>query len=408
MTTTFRFRVLGPLAVERDGTELRLGGVKQRSVLAILLLSANEVVASERLIDALWGEAPPDDAPTALHAHVSRLRRAGAPIVTRAPGYLVDAAGGRLDLQRFEALRAAASGAEPREAARLLRSALAEWTGEPFADLMHEPFAVAPTAALRAARLDTLEARLEADLALGRDVVPELTRLVAEQPLRERLRALHMLALYRAGRQADALESFSEARRRLVGELGLEPGPDLRALQRQILEQDPALGGPRGPVRRLVRRRGRVVAVAGVAVAVALAALLATGDEEATVPDGAGSVAVFDAQSGKLVSEVAAGRVPQVVSAADGTGWVIDADGQTVSRVSGNRVAAFATGATPTDLAAGAGAVWVVQGGPARGLQTIGPVGTELVKVDPPRARSVRGCGSRTRAASRRARRAIM
>ena len=381
MTAAFRFRVLGPLAVERDGTELRLGGVKQRSVLAILLLSASEVVSSERLIDALWGEAPPEDAPTALHAHVSRLRRAGAPILTRAPGYVVEAADGQLDLHRFEALRAAASGAEPGEAARLLRSALAEWTGEPLADLAHEPFAVAATEALRSARLDTLEARLEADLALGRDVVPELARLVAEHPLRERLRALHMLALYRAGRQAEALESFTEARRRLVDELGLEPGPDLRALQRQILEQDPVLGAPRGPVRRLVRRRGRAVAVAGIA-AIAAAALLASRDGDAPLPAGAGSVAVFDADSGALVSEVAAGRVPQVVSAADGAGWVIDADAQTVSRVAGGRAAAFATGATPTDLAAGAGALWVVQGRPVPGLQTIGPVGTQLVKVD--------------------------
>jgi DNA-binding SARP family transcriptional activator/ABC-type branched-subunit amino acid transport system substrate-binding protein len=383
VSATFRFRVLGPLAVERDGTELRLGGVKQRSVLAILLLSAGEVVSTERLIDALWCEAPPDDAPTALHAHISRLRRSGVPIVTRAPGYVVAVEDGHLDLQRFEALRAAASAAEPAEAARLLRDALAEWTGEPLADLAHEPFAVAATDALRSARLDALESRLEADLALGRPVVPELTRLVAEHPLEERLRGLHMLALYRAGRQAEALESYTDARRRLIDELGLEPGPDLRALQKQILEQDRSLGGPRGPVRRLARRRGRWVAAGGIVAIAAAATLLALRDNDAPLASDAGSVEVFDAGSGKLVSEVAAGRVPQVVSADRGAGWVIDADGQTVSRVADGGTAPFATGATPTDLAAGAGAVWVVQGRPVAGLQTVGAVGTELVKLDP-------------------------
>ena len=234
---------------------MRLGGVKQKALLAVLLLNAGEVVSSDRLIDELWGESPPADAQTALQAHVSRLRkllepdRDGEPalLVTRPPGYLLSIADDQLDLRRFEGL--VASGRErlqvgdAERAAAQVREALDLWRGRPLADLENEPFAAGVTRALDESWLEALETRIEADLALGRhaELVPELVTLVGRHPLRERLRAQLMVALYRCGRQAEALEAFDDGRRRLAEELGLEPGTRLRRLQADILAQDPGL-----------------------------------------------------------------------------------------------------------------------------------------------------------------------
>jgi predicted ATPase/DNA-binding SARP family transcriptional activator len=241
------FRILGPLEVD----ELALGGPRQRALLALLLLHANESVSADRLVGALWGEEAPRTAGKALQVAVSRLRRALPDVVeTTASGYRVRVAPGELDLDRFE--RAAAAGREslaaglPARAGEQLREALAEWRGPALADLADMPFATVEIARLEEQRLDALEARVEADLAAGRhaELAAELRALVAAHPWRERLHGHLMLALYRTGRQADALDAYAAARAALVEELGIEPGPELRDLQVAVLAHDPRLAPP--------------------------------------------------------------------------------------------------------------------------------------------------------------------
>ena len=227
--------MLGPLeVVDDEGSPLALGGGKPRALLTALLLEPNRVVSTDRLIDALWGDDPPASGAAALQVHVHALRKAlGADrIATRPPGYALGVAPGELDSERFEQL--ARDGA--------LDEALALWRGPALADLADEPFARSDAARLDERRLTVLEERLDRDLGAGRHaaVAAELDGLVAAHPHRERLQALRMLALYRAGRQADALTAYREARAAL-DELGLEPSTELRALERRMLEQDPAL-----------------------------------------------------------------------------------------------------------------------------------------------------------------------
>ncbi len=246
------FRILGPLEVVEHGRALGLGSRKQRALLALLLLHADEVVSRDRLIDELWHGDPPAAAETTLRSHVSRLRSAlGAPrLLSRAPGYMLVVAPDELDTARCERLlaegREALAQGRAAGAAERFRSALALWRGPPLADVAYEPFAQGEIGRLEEMRLVILEERVEADLALGRhaDLVGELEALVAEHPLRERLRGQLMLALYRSGRQADALESFLEARRILTEELGLEPSEALKDLQRAILAHDRLLQPP--------------------------------------------------------------------------------------------------------------------------------------------------------------------
>jgi class 3 adenylate cyclase/tetratricopeptide (TPR) repeat protein len=231
-----------------------------RSLLAYLLLHANELVSSDRLIDEVWGPEPPKTAGASLQNYISRLRKAiGAElIVSQAPGYILRVDPERFDLARFERLTAEARGAEPRERAEKLRAALSLWRGPALEDLAFEPFARDEVGRLEEARLAALEERIDAELALGSDadVVGELEELVAEHPLRERFRRQLMHALYRAGRQADALAAYQEARRVLMDELGLEPSEEVRRLQQAILQQDASLG-PRveGAVERAPDRR---------------------------------------------------------------------------------------------------------------------------------------------------------
>jgi predicted ATPase/DNA-binding SARP family transcriptional activator len=248
------FRILGPLEAF-DGTgPVALGGARQRTVLAVLLLHANEVVPTDVLIDELWGGEPPATAKTALQGYVSRLRRAlgpaGAALVTRAPGYLLQVAPGQVDRDRFEALVASArrkkAEGNDEAAAAALRDSLALWRGSALADFRYEPFAQTEIARLEELRLAALENRIEIDLAEGTagDVVGELEALVAAHPLREGLRGQLMLALYRAGRQAQALAAYQDARRVLVDELGIEPSRELQRLERAILRQEPTLEPP--------------------------------------------------------------------------------------------------------------------------------------------------------------------
>jgi DNA-binding SARP family transcriptional activator len=249
------FRVLGPLEVLVDGKPARLGGPRQRALLAILLVYANEVVPVSRLVDEVWGDDPPVTAGNVLQTYVSQMRKAIGrdAIGTRGRGYVVAVPDGALDLRTFE--RHAAAGAKaradghPGDAAAEFRAALALWRGPALSDLAEEPCARTVAARLNGLRLLALERAIEADVACGRDaeLIAELDRTVAEHPLHERFRALQMLALYRAGRQADALEAYQAARALLVAELGIEPGAALRDLQRAILEQDPALAPPRSP-----------------------------------------------------------------------------------------------------------------------------------------------------------------
>jgi DNA-binding SARP family transcriptional activator len=242
------YRILGPLEVVDRGRSVPLGGPKQRSVLALLLLRANEVVATETLIDRLWGDRPPATAAKVLQVQIWRLRKVlgSDALVTRPPGYLLQVDADAFDLARFESLVDEARGAAPGVAAAKLREALALWRGTPLADLASEEFATAEVGRLEELRLVALEERVEADLALGRhaELVPDLEALTNEHPYRERPHGQLMLALYRSARQADALEHFQEVRRLLDQELGLAPGEPLKELQKAILAHDEALDAP--------------------------------------------------------------------------------------------------------------------------------------------------------------------
>jgi predicted ATPase/DNA-binding SARP family transcriptional activator len=242
------YGLLGPLSVRVDGRQVDLGGARQRAVLAVLLLHRDTVVSSDRLIDLVWGEDPPPTAETALQGHISRLRRGigVARIETRVPGYLLRTGPGEVDIDRFEALVSGARDVSPRLAGVRLREALAMVRGPALADLAWEALAETEVARIEELCLGALEARIDADLAAGRDepLVPELEMLTALHPYRERLRAQHMLALYRAGRQADALAAYRAARTALEEGLGIDPGPELQAMQVAILRQDSVLEAP--------------------------------------------------------------------------------------------------------------------------------------------------------------------
>ncbi|KAA2262377.1 tetratricopeptide repeat protein [Solihabitans fulvus] len=241
------FGVLGPVQVLADGRQITLGRPAMRGLLAMLVLEANQIVPIDRIVDGLWEDDPPATARTIVHGYVSRLRRlleqvdpsGSARILTRPPGYLLSVEPERLDVNRAMRLVSAARGKQPAVRAGLLREALGLWRGPVLADVPGRPV----TADLDELRLAALEERIEAELELGRhlELVGELRQLVTEHPFRERLVAQIMRALYRSGRRADALAAYQQFHRRVVGELGLDPGPDLRALHEQVLRDDPAL-----------------------------------------------------------------------------------------------------------------------------------------------------------------------
>jgi DNA-binding SARP family transcriptional activator len=276
------FRILGPVEVFAEGQPLPLGGQRPRALLAYLLLHANDVVAADRLISELWFEAPRGGV-AALQTQISRLRRLlGDRILTSGAGYVLRVEPGELDLDRFRLLLAeAGADSDPAKRSRRLREADALWRGVPLGGL-DVPFAVVEAGALEELRLAALEDRLEADLELGHngELVSELSTLVAHHPLRERLRGQLILALYRSGRQADALEAYRETRRMLNDELGLEPGPALRELEQAILRHDPGLvraaaTSPAPPPLVAQAARRRVALVAAGLVTLGLAAVAA-------------------------------------------------------------------------------------------------------------------------------------
>ncbi|MGZ8697473.1 MAG: AfsR/SARP family transcriptional regulator, partial [Gaiellaceae bacterium] len=241
----WEFRVLGSLEALHGGQEVPIGGQRQRALLGLLLLNANRVVPTERLVDQLWGERPPPTAVTSLQNGIGQLRKAlgRERVETRAPGYLIRVGTEELDLTAFERAVHDARDAPAGVRARTLREALALWRGPPLADFTYETFAQGEIARLEDLRLAALEERIDADLELGAhaEVVGELEALVAEHPVRERLRGQLMLALYRSGRQAEALEAYRSGRLALTEELGIEPTPSLQRLNASILRQDRSL-----------------------------------------------------------------------------------------------------------------------------------------------------------------------
>ncbi len=384
------FRILGPLEVSKDGRRVEIGGQKQRILLAALLLHANEVVSPDRLIDELWGETPPPTAAKTLQAHVSRLRRSlngdedpaahlRGPLETRGPGYVLKVEPGQLDADSFQRLledarRSLAEG-EPHAATDKVERALALWRGPALADFAYESFAQAEIARLDELRLSAQEERIEADLTLGlhRELVGELEQLVDRHPLRERLRAQLMLALYRSDRQAEALQVYQQGRQVLAEELGLEPSQTLQRLERQILEHDPALAAPAPPMVSRGGRRPWPLALLALALAAALGtlALVLARDGDPAASDGAdvtldgSGVVALDPRTDAPLAAIPLGSAPANVAVGEGGVGVLDADDRTLSRIDPNErvlLRTFSTGSTPTTLAAGAGAIWIGNG----------------------------------------------
>jgi DNA-binding SARP family transcriptional activator len=272
------FRILGPLEVVDGGRPLRLGGRNQRALLALLLLNVDEVVSTDRLIDALWAENPPRTAPTSLQNAVSQLRKLlGADrLVTKPPGYILRLAAHQLDVDRVRQLVTEARTRDAEGRVQLLREAEGFWRGPPLAEFAYDAFAQTAIGRLEELRLSVVEERIDAELGLDRhsELIGELEALVAEHPLRERLRGQLMLGLYRTGRQADALHAYQEARRALLEELGIDPGPALQRLHSAILRQerslDPVVGqaSPEENLQEVTRAllAGRLVPLLGTEV----------------------------------------------------------------------------------------------------------------------------------------------
>jgi DNA-binding SARP family transcriptional activator len=372
------FRVLGPLEVENS--QAPLGGRKQRALLEFLLLHAGEPVGTGRLIEALWGDQPPPTAAAVVYAYIRKLRLVllgtGASIETESNGYRLQMAAQELDACRFETLardgRNALHADEPATAAQLLEEGLGLWRGSPFVDLENDPTVEGVRQRLDQVRLDVSRDRIDAELALGRhtELVSELRQLVADSPYDEGLRMRLMLALYRSGRQAEALDAYREARRILHTDLGLEPSEHLRQLERAILGQDAELAPPEASHGSRARRRPRrahaavfaVALLAAVAGAVAFVLVSSTGAKAIAVQPN--SVAVIDATSGAVVADVRVGGDPTRVVAGERAVWVINDSDSTLTRIDPASLQARTIGlpAAPAGLAVGHAAVWVANG----------------------------------------------
>jgi DNA-binding SARP family transcriptional activator/DNA-binding beta-propeller fold protein YncE len=402
--------ILGPFEVRGPaGRELRLPAGRERSLFVLLLIHRGAVVSNDRIVDALWGGRPPDTAGKAVQGYVSHLRRVLEPgrdpgdanglLVTRPPGYALRTGDVTIDATRFERLaqeaRRALEDGSAAEAERLLDEGLALWRGPALAEFAFDDFAQAEIDRLEELRLAATEDRIEASLQLGRhgEVVGLLAPLVSAHPLRERLRGQWMLALYRGGRQADALQAFRDGRRLLADQLGLEPGRELQRLERAILEQDPALevappstlpvtdvrgdGPPPSPARGRVRRSrlalGALLVLA--CAASALAAVLTRDDAPRSVKVAAPSVVAVDPTTNRIVASIPTGSKPASIAAGAHGVWVGDAEDGTVTRIdpaTRKVVKTIGIGAPAVDLATGLGSVWAATGG----------FGT-IVRIDP-------------------------
>jgi DNA-binding SARP family transcriptional activator/ABC-type branched-subunit amino acid transport system substrate-binding protein/streptogramin lyase len=394
-----QFRLLGPLEVDVGGEPIVIAAPKQRALLALLLLHHGERLSVDRIADALWGDAVPATATKTVQVYVAQLRKAlgDGLLVTEPGGYRAELDGHGLDAVLFERLLDDGTRLleedDTAAARETLEAALALWRGSVLPDVPDENAA----RRLEEQRLLALERRIDADLALGRHdrVIGELQELVAREPLRERPRAQLMLALYRSGRQAEALDVYGDGRRRLVDELGLEPGPELQALERAILTQDATVAAPRPrrplPNRGAGRRWGRVAgagaaAVAAVAAVVAAALLIGNEDRPQAQSVRAGDfLAAIDARSYKIVDTVPTGRGPSTVTAGAGAVWTLNADDRTITRLdtaTGER-RTLGVGAIPTDFGFGLGSLWVGTAGSLRGAQFAGRAATGVVRLDP-------------------------
>jgi YVTN family beta-propeller protein len=410
------FGILGPLEVSRSGRPVPLGGPRQRAVLALLLLEANRVVSMDRLAEDVWGGHPPEGWVTTLQTYVFHLRRAlepgrlpgiaGGVLVTRDRGYLLRVGREHLDAALFQdgftAGRAALEAGRHAEAAGTLRTALDRWRSPVLADLADYAFTRPEAARLEELRLAALEARIEADLALGRHdaLTGELEQLVAEHPLRERLHGQLMLALYRCGRQAEALAAYRRARDLLAGELGIDPGEPLQRLHASVLGHDPALdwsesrrtlteghragAGPpapspapehRGPglaaVSCLPRSgwgRAHRLLVAGLVLAVIAAAAIAAVARPWAVGSAglpANSVGLIDSSGGRVGAAISVGS-PGGLAFGDGSVWVVDNTEGRLSRInpaSHAVVEEIPVGSAPSAVAVTGENVWVANSG---------------------------------------------
>jgi YVTN family beta-propeller protein len=381
------FRFLGRLEVLENERTLGLGGAKQQAVLAVLLLHRREAVSIDRLVDELWGERPPPTAEQTIRVYVSRLRKTfGDGVVeTRGRGYLLAVATSQVDADRFETLaargRAAISAGDNRAGVKLLTDALALWRGSPLEEFAYAPFALAEIARLEEVRLLAQEDLLEAWLhdGHGAEFVPELERLVASHPLRERLVAALMLAQYRSGRQSDALATYRVARRRLVDDLGLEPEPALRELELRILQHDPTLNATRpafAASQTRMHRRRRVGVTCALGAVLATGLLLSVGEAHSTRPTLAGANgAVAVGRSDRLLSATALAGAPGSAAGGYGSVWVADPGAGEVTQIdpgTGVVVDRIPVGGEPGSVATGAGAVWVAS-----------TVGSTVTRINP-------------------------
>src|SRR3954454_10167945 len=407
-TPRCEFGLLGPLRVLRSGAPVVLGGRQQRAVLARLLVEPDGMVPAERLADDLWGQHVPVGAVTTIQTYVSHLREAlepgrerGAPaglLVTERGGYRLQVDASVVDARVFEAAvdsgRTKLSAGRYDAAARELTDALALWRGEVLQDLIDYEFAREVRGHLEAARLSATELKVDAELALGRhhQVAMELDRLLHAHPMRERLHWQQMIALYRCGRQAEALDVYQQLRTTLAEELGIDPNPEVQSLYLAILHQDPRLdlqpiaaaarrevppvdlaaapgkrGFPRGAGdHRRLRRRTAMLAAAGlVAVTATSSASHTAGARVAPVVLSANTVDEVDG-SGTATGAVPVGQSPSGLALAHGSLWVTDEGDRSVSRVDPDRGRVLQTvdvGAAPNAVAASGDDVWVVNGG---------------------------------------------
>jgi YVTN family beta-propeller protein len=372
------FRLLGLLEVTGDdGRTVEIVRGHESGLLALLLLHANEALSPERIVEELWSGSPPENARKSVHIYVSRLRKALGPerIETTRAGYLLRVAPDELDVSHFVSLategREALDRGSPEEAESVFDRALALWRVAPLADFRFEAFAQAETRRLEELHGSVVADRVDARIARGRPhlVLDELDGLIERSPLWERPRAQLMRALYLTGRQADALELYRQTRTLLDEELGVDPGPELQRLERQILNHDPELGEPTSPPRPRVRQRRFQLSVA-LTVAVVVAAFGANALSRGATPSAtrpnvtnpAEAVSAIDPRTNRVVSTTPVGRYPNRMASDRNALWVINAQDETISRIDPRThvvVHTFAPGSVVTDLTVFANALWV-------------------------------------------------
>jgi peptide/nickel transport system substrate-binding protein len=401
--------LLGSVEATMEGRPVRLGARKQRAVLAMLALHPNETVSVDQLVDGLWGDEPPATAAKMVQLYVSQLRRLlgddDAQILTHGRGYELRMPADGVDVARFEALVAEAARPDGRPPGDAARRALALWRGAALADVAGEPFAATEISRLEELRLEASELAIDADLACGRhcEVIGELDGLVAQHPLSERLHAQRMLALYRAGRQGDALEAYRRARDRLVEQVGIEPGPELRELHDAVLHQDPSLTLPRGarpppprpppsgsapgahrrpwpPGRRLL-----AAAAALVVLCAGAALMLDRGDASKGLGRIAGNtVGLIDPGDLHITEQYGVGRGPRAVVAGAGSIWVANATDNTVTRIERGHAprVAIPVGTEPGGLAFAAGSLWVATPRDRRVAQVVPAANAVARRID--------------------------